>query len=284
MRTVVDSNFLQSDGLRAYLSKSSANIAVLTDYAAMEAYKGDTLEMLYRSMAILSEFPKQVIVLKGTQAVCALSGRASGLQRRMIDHQQTRGFAEYCRHLAAARRGDLPIQAQLLELAREARHQMDRILGDMQEFGGAVEDFASTYNTNEIQIIRKGAPYTPAMAEKMLQQILMMARLLFDRHPRATKLPAPDELPNTFLFRAALCVYLLLKRWISVGGAHQAKLERLRNDMVDVNFAVYATYFHGFLTADRKISEIYQETDWFLKRVFVVPPGALPMEPRSTQR
>jgi hypothetical protein len=128
------------------------------------------------------------------------------------------------------------------------------------------------------------APYTPAMAEKMLQQILMMARVLFDRHPRATKLPAPDELPNTFLFRAALCVYLLLKRWISVGGAHQAKLERLRNDMVDVNFAVYATYFHGFLTADRKISEIYQETDWFLKRVFVVPPGALPMEPRSTQR
>jgi hypothetical protein len=199
----------------------------------------------------------------------------------MIDHQQTRGFAEYCRHLAAARRGDLSIQAQLLELGREARHQMDRILGDMQEFGGAVEDLASTYNTNEIQIIRKGAPYTRAMAEKMLQQILMMARVLFDRQPRATKLPAPNELPNTFLFRAALCVYLLLKRWISVGGAHQAKQERLRNDMIDVNFAVYATYFDGFLTADRKISEIYQETDWFLKRVFFVPPGAFPMEPRA---
>lgn len=71
MRTVVDSNFLQSDGLRAYLSKSPANMAVLTDYAAMEAHKPDTLEMLYRSMAIVAEFPRQVIVLKGTQAVCA---------------------------------------------------------------------------------------------------------------------------------------------------------------------------------------------------------------------
>jgi hypothetical protein len=60
-------------------------MAVLTDYAAMEAHKDDTLEMLYRSMGIVAEFPKQVIVLKGTQAVCALSGRASGLQRRMID-------------------------------------------------------------------------------------------------------------------------------------------------------------------------------------------------------
>lgn len=283
MRTIVDSNFLQSDGLRAYLLKSPANIAVLTDYAAMEAHKADTLEMLYRSMAILAEFPRQVIILKGTQAVCALSGRTSGLQRRMIDHQQTRGFAEYCRHLAAARRGDLSIQAQLLDLAREARHQMDRILGDMREFGGAVEDLASTYNPNEIQIIRRGAPYTRAMAEKMLQQVLMMAGVLFDRHPRATKLPVPHELPNTFLFRSALCVYLLLKRWISVGGAHQAKPERLRNDMVDVNFAVYATYFDGFLTADRKITEIYHETEWFLKRVFV-PPGAFPVEQRFTQR
>src|SRR5882724_9776874 len=112
MRTVVDSNFLQSDRLRAYLSKSPAHIAVLTDYAAMEAHKADTLETLYRSMAILGEFPRQVIVLKGTQAVCGLSGRASGLQRRMIHQEQTQGFAEYCRHLAAARRGDLSIQAQ----------------------------------------------------------------------------------------------------------------------------------------------------------------------------
>jgi hypothetical protein len=140
-----------------------------------------------------------------------------------------------------ARRGDLSIQAQLLELAREARHQMERILGDMREFAGAVEDLAGAFNTNEIQIIRKGSRYTRAMAEKMLPQILMMARALFDRHPRATRLPPPHELPNTFLFRTALCVYVLLKRWISVGGAHQAKPEKLRNDMVDVNFAVFAT-------------------------------------------
>jgi hypothetical protein len=143
MRTVVDSNFLRSDRLRAYLSKSPANIAVITDYAAMEAHKADTLETLYRSMAILGEFPRQVIVLKGTQAVCGLSGRASGLQRRMIDQQQTQGFAEYCRHLAVARRGDLYIQAQLLDVARWARQQMERILGDMKEFDGAVDDNGS---------------------------------------------------------------------------------------------------------------------------------------------
>jgi hypothetical protein len=268
MRTVIDSNFLQSDGLRAYLSKSPANMAVLTDYAAMEAHKADTLEMLYRSMAIVAEFPRQVIVLKGTLAVCALSGRASGLQRRMIDQQQTRGFPEYCRHLAIARRGDLSLQAQLLELARKSRLQMERILKDVQDFGGAVEEIANLFNNNEIHSIRIGMPYTPEIVGKMMQQIYTSARVLFARHPRVTKIPPFRELPNTFLFRTALCAHLLAKRWISVGGAHQAKPARIRNDLVDVNFAVYATYFDAFLTADRKINELYQEMGWFLKHVF----------------
>src|SRR6266851_566608 len=88
-RMVVDSNVLQSDLLRAYLSKSSDNFAVLTDYAAMEAYKGDTLASIFKSMAILADFPRQVIVLKTTGVLCGLSGRRAGLQRRMIDDEQT---------------------------------------------------------------------------------------------------------------------------------------------------------------------------------------------------
>jgi hypothetical protein len=148
---------------------------------------------------------------------------------------------------------------------------MERILHDVQDFGGALEGLANPLNDNEIQIIRKGTPYTREMAGKMMQQILMIARVLFDRHPRVTKLPPIRELPNTFLFRTALCVYLLAKRWISVGGAHQAKPARIRNDLVDVNFAVFATYFDAFLTADRKINQLYHETRWVLEHVLVIP-------------
>jgi hypothetical protein len=43
MRNVIDSNYLQHRGLRAYLDRSRNNFAVLTDYAWMEAYKGDTI-------------------------------------------------------------------------------------------------------------------------------------------------------------------------------------------------------------------------------------------------
>lgn len=61
-------------------------------------------------MEILSEYPKQVIVLKGTQKVCGLRGRRAGLQRRLIDEGQTQGFGKYCRDIEAAERGDMVLQ------------------------------------------------------------------------------------------------------------------------------------------------------------------------------
>ncbi len=133
MQKVVDSNFLQSDGLRDYLSKSSANFVVLTDYAAMEAYKGDTLASIFRSMEILAQYPKQVIVLKGTQIVCGLRGRNAGLQRRLIDERQTREFSAYCKNLLAAQHGNVDLQNSILEHGREATAHMNRMLADVAD-------------------------------------------------------------------------------------------------------------------------------------------------------
>jgi len=54
MKMVVDNNYLQCQALRDYLSASTENYAVLTDYAAMETFKGNT-QVIYRSMEILAE-------------------------------------------------------------------------------------------------------------------------------------------------------------------------------------------------------------------------------------
>jgi hypothetical protein len=120
MRMVVDSNQLGAEGLRTYLSKSRSNFAVLTDYAAMEAYKGDTIIGIYKSMGILGDYPGQIIILKGTSDICGLCGRGAGLQRRLIDQSQTRGFPEYLRRLGEAKRGNLFFRSELLELGKQA--------------------------------------------------------------------------------------------------------------------------------------------------------------------
>ena len=46
----------------------------------------------------------------------------------------------------------------------------------------------------------------------------------------------------------------------------------MRNDLVDINFVAYATYFDGILSADKKLGEIYDEASWLLFNVFI--PGA----------
>lgn len=271
VRKVVDSNFLQSDGLRDYLTRSPKNLAIITDYAAMEAYKGDTLASIYRSMEILAEHPKQVVILKNTLVVCGLRGRRSGLQRRMVSEDQTKGFAAWCKNLAAAKRGNMALEKQLLDAGRDADAQMNRILADMKTFADTLEEISKSYTPAELQILRTDAPYTGALFEKINANILHLAAMFFVGHPKVVRLPPVDELPNTFIFRFALCGYLLALRWIRVGGAKKVKHEKLRNDMVDVNFAAYATYFDGLLTADAKATEIYRDANFLLKRFYLEP-------------
>jgi len=62
---------------------------VLTEFAAIESYKGATLRSVFLNMAVLSEFPNQVIVLKGAELTQTLIDRISNPQLRLTDPSQT---------------------------------------------------------------------------------------------------------------------------------------------------------------------------------------------------
>ncbi len=268
MRKVVDSNFLQNPELREYLTKSRTNIAVLTDYAAMEAHKGDTLASIYKSMSILVEFPAQVIVLKGTRAVCGLSGRGSGLQKRLIDSAQTRNFPIYCQRLQAAKAENGAFQSQLLENGREATAHLDKMLADAASMPDTINEIAKTYSREELRLLRSSGHASEELIRKLIESVLAVAETMFTSHPNVERLPLVKELPNTFIFRAALCAYLLALDWIAEGGAKGAKASTIRNDMVDINFATFATFFDGLLSGDGKAQHIYREACVFLNGVF----------------
>jgi hypothetical protein len=271
MRKVVDSNFLQSEALRAYLSMSTDNYAVLTDFAAMEAYKNNTLASIYSRMEILVQYPKQVIVLKGTQIVCELDGCDAALSKCLIDETQTREFPEYCQRLLAAKRGDLSLQGQLLEFGREAKAHIDQMLLDMAKLSSGIELAEKTYTPAELKILRQRENYTPQMREKLVRNVLFLTEESFKQHPSEIKFPRGPEVRNTFIFRYALCSYVLVLKWIENGGTGKTKPENLRNDVIDVNFAAFATYFDGLLTADKKAGEIFADAEFLLRELFAIP-------------
>ena len=268
MRKVVDSNYLESDRLLKYLSKTNRNCVVLTDYAAMEAYKGNTFASIYRSMRILSQFPKQVIVLRGTQTVCGLRGRSAGLQRRLIDKRQTREFGKFCKDLLDAERGDVSVRRVILDHGHEATEHMDRILADVANLPEVFRKIADIFSDTEVKIIRKGSDLTNEIIDKFVQNTLILAALFFRDHPRVTNLPNVSEFPNTFIFRYALCAQILVFNWISVGSPRRIRPEKMRNDMVDINFSAYALFFDGLLTEDKKLKNIYHEASRLLPLLF----------------
>jgi hypothetical protein len=241
----------------------------------MEAYKGDTLASIFHSMGIVADYPKQVIVLKGTQLVCGLTGRDAFLQEPLIDEDQTREFSEYCHHLLAAKRGDLSLQQQLLEHGREATIHMERLLQDMPTISSGFDLMAKTYSPAELKVLRRRERYTPQTREKLIQNICSLAAQLLKDHPSAKKQPKGPEIRDTFLFRYALCTYVLILKGIEGGGPTKTNPKDLRNDMVDVNFATFATYFDGLLTSDKNAGDIYADAEILLCEVFAMPPGWL---------
>ena len=239
----------------------------------MEAYKGDTLKSIYNSMRILCEYPRQVVILKGASDVCGLQGTADPdeLRRQLIDDGQTHGFPDYCRHLRSAERGDTTIQKQLLAHGRAATEQMERMLVGAPDIQTAIEGFAKEYTDAELKILRKGEDVTGPMMDKLVKTVMQLSAVLFTTHPNVTNIPSADELPNTHIFRASLCMLVLAWQWIAVGGAGKVqRLERIRNDTVDVYLAAYATYFDGLFTCDQKLTRIYVEANFLLKLIVAV--------------
>ena len=268
MKLVIDSNCLQSDELRSFLRKSTKNTAVLADFAAMEAYKDNTLASIYKSMQVVAEHPKQVLVLKGSAKVCLFSGKLKGLQRRLIDETQTRGFSNYIKALARGQNGNRNIQKQLLTYGQSAQAHFDKMLLDAEDMRPVFDTLANLYSKEERTIIREGRPYTSEMVGKLGKTVIEISGVAFGKSPLIQRRPTYEELPNTFLFRTALACYLMAIRRGALGGSNNERPDRIRNDLVDMIFVAHGTYFDGILSNDHNVNRIYRDACIMLSDLF----------------
>jgi hypothetical protein len=268
---VLDSNMLQDPALRDYLAKSRKNKVVVTDYLMIEALKGDTLEKIFGLMKILSEYPKQVVVLKSMRSVSALKGRRCGMTRRMIERAQTKGFKSWCEGLAKAEAGDRNLRNELVENGKEASEHIELIIANQKTYAAVIEEEAKAYTRAELDVLRTDRPYTPKMVDKIAERIVALTVRFFENHPDKITPPTAAELPYAYMFRLAACAYLQALRRIRDGGAGSITAEKVANDIIDATFVVLATYFQGLLSQDAKANELYQNVKHVLKGFPVSP-------------
>ena len=266
MKYVVDSNYLRDARLKSFLQSSSSNLIILTDYAAMEALKGDALVGMYESMKILSEFSSQVQVLKTTLAICGLSGSSKGLQRRFVDFPQTNEFLLFCKNLKTAHLGSTPLIDQLNALGVEANTHFHRMDSSARGFADSSVEIAKLFTKIEMHQIINDQRYTQSLLWKIFDKTIDLSAFIFNRHPSVKRIPSKNELINTYIFRSALCNLILGFRYASVGGVPGKSVGRIRNDMVDANFATYATFFDGLLSNDELSNWLFKITNNVLFR------------------
>ena len=72
---------------------------------------------------------------------------------------------------------------------------------------------------------------------------------------------------DAFIFRYALTAYVLILRAVRTGGV-KINQEKLQNDMIDMNFVTFATYFDGLMTDDAVAREIYTDAAFLLGEVY----------------
>ena len=89
MKKVVDANFLRHAALEDYLRQDPSNQIVLTDYACIECYKGNPAKNMRYSLGILSRYPEQVVVLKGTREIIRLQAESQPTPADLVDPRQS---------------------------------------------------------------------------------------------------------------------------------------------------------------------------------------------------
>jgi hypothetical protein len=271
MKKIADNSFLQDEfSLKRFLSDSSRNVVVLSDYSAMETYRSGSIAAVYKVTKVLAEHPGQVEILKGSTKIAGLSGRVAGLQRRLVDEDETNHFPNFCREVEYAANGNAASMSAFNRHVQAANEQLGILLGHAEHMAYAYTEIAKVFTQDELKVIRTSDAYTPSIARKLTYFIAELAIPLIQEHPRGRRKLRKEELPNLLAFRLTICNTVLMLQWLSVGGAQNTAPEKLRNDMVDCHISAYATYFDGVLTKDQKQGKIFNRARYILRSGFGV--------------
>lgn len=264
-RRIIDSNFLRSPKLTAYLSKSTANQIVLTEFVLMEQHKASNPAHTVRAaLALCSQFPRQVLTLKRSPEIMRLSTRSSGLQKRMIDERATATFPAYCAALSDPSKRT-QVEALIAKRGAESARHMAIITAECAYIPEIFGRISTEFTGGELLEIRQRRPFRENTQRKLLDAMFEESRRLYlaagiekQYWPKLIQ----DAL-NAFPFRYAVCVLLLYMRWVRDGEPKRAP-QKLRNDVVDANTAAFGTYFDGVLSGDGKLQGIYREARFLI--------------------
>lgn len=281
-RLVIDSSMLQSEDLRLFLKASAANFAVLPDFVWFELYKQESIEAIVAGMSVIGDFPEQVIVLKPGKEIVEIDPRTpnmtSSMQRSDVAHQ-IRGMVAI---LDGPDRDEPGVRTQLERLWSGAVNALSGMLEGAHDILVSLPEMAEQmFTPQHLRIIRRNTRYTPEMFSSIFGAADQIWETLSGGDQDST-CPAPEELrTQAYLYRYSLAIVIYLLWWVKNGNQTPKRLDRARNDLIDLSFAVYGTYYEGLMTADKKLDWTHQNLSLALNAIGAEVPAIRYWRPSS---
>ena len=264
MKKIIDASYLRNSRLKEYLREEKSNFILFTDYACMESFKGRSLTNISKSLEIASEYSEQVIILKNTGDVIKEDLACSIQNELFVDHDQTIGFREFCFEVKAASKGNSYLAKRLFEKSELASIEMENKKKYASLILKGIEEFNKELDQAFVHVLRSKQPWTSSEYDYIWRIVIELCTLLFEKHEQV---PNKYTFLKHYIFRYALSSYLLSLKWISEGGWHSYSHEKMRNDLIDMSYVAYATYFDGVLSDDKKINDIYKKSIEFIGKL-----------------
>jgi hypothetical protein len=251
-RAVVDSNMLQAPVLRAWLADGSGNVAVLPDYLWLEIYKQQTVAGLEAAFSVIQDFPDRLAVLKPSGELAGLDPSHSDLVERMLRPGVASEMRMMVEAISLAQQGEPEVMAQLQEKWSSAAAHMDGMLEGAADIIQSLPEIAEAFSADEIRRCRTNGQYTMAMFETVFGAADQLYETFLESCDVTPGHLSPEHRYDAYLYRLALAVMIYALWWIRSGSQLPKRLDRARNDFIDLGFAVYGTYFAGLITEDAK--------------------------------
>ena len=147
--------------------------------------------------------------------------------------------------------------------SRYAAGCLDKITGVGILMSKIIEIYIQEMDKDFVKYIRTGKTWTINEYEYVRTHVHRISEKPF-KEIYGTQLSEKENILNHYIFRSNLSNFLLALKWVTEHGWTAYPSEKMRNDVVDMFYVSFATYFDGVLSNDRKINSIYQQAIDFI--------------------
>ncbi|MFH1876711.1 MAG: hypothetical protein ABH865_07450 [Candidatus Omnitrophota bacterium] len=265
MIKIIDVGYLRDAKAEAYLKDDVNNLLAFTDFACMEALKGGVLSNIRNSLEIVAKYANQILILKCLPEIMKVDYNLENFKETFIDADQTLTFPKFCIKIVKSNGSDSEFEKDLLKRSQEATECLDeKRKGAALVFEG-IAAFNQQMDQKYLKYVRSGKKWTINEYQYACVQILKMCEILFEKNINNTKMPEKENFINHYIFRYTLSGYLLVLKWLKDHGWESYPDEKKRNDIIDMSYVTFATYFDGVLSNDKKINSIYPKVIKFIE-------------------